>query len=63
MPNGRARAATAPVGGIKKASRDAKAGTKAVVPSGPAAVSGDSKIIVSNLVCPSQNDCLLKTQS
>ncbi|MCJ1375644.1 hypothetical protein MMC20_006881 [Loxospora ochrophaea] len=49
VPNGRARAATAPVGGIKKASRDAKAGTKAVVPSGPAAVSGDSKIIVSNL--------------
>ena len=39
----------APVGGIKKNIKVARGGAKAAVPSGPAA-SGDSKIIVSNLV-------------
>ncbi|KAA6406791.1 MAG: rna recognition motif containing [Lasallia pustulata] len=37
-----------PVGGIKKTSKTTRGGAKAAVPSGPA-VSGDSKIIVSNL--------------
>ena len=41
--------AAAPVGGIKKNSKVTRGGTKAAVPSGPA-TTGDSKIIVSNLV-------------
>ena len=43
--------ATAPVGGIQKSTKAAKAApAKSVVPSGPAAGNGESKIIVSNLV-------------
>ena len=42
--------ATAPVGGIKKSTKTARGNVRAVVPSGPAAGNGDSKIIVSNLV-------------
>ena len=41
----------APVGGVKKNTRSARGGVRAAVPSGPAAGNGDSKIIVSNLVC------------
>ena len=44
-------ATVAPVGGIQKNTRGSKTATaKSVVPSGPAAGSGESKIIVSNLV-------------
>lgn len=45
----------APVGGVKKNTRTTRGSVRAAVPSGPAAGSGDSKIIVSNLVC----DCNL----
>ena len=44
------------VGGVKKNTKLAKGGNKGVVPSGPAGVSGDSKIIVSNLVCLAASD-------
>ena len=40
----------APVGGVKKHVKPARGAVRAAVPSGPAAGSGDSKIIVSNLV-------------
>ena len=40
----------APAGGIQKNTKTGKTNTKATVPSGPAAGTGDSKIIVSNLV-------------
>ena len=40
----------APVGGIQKNTKGAKPSIKAAAPSGPAAGTGDSKIIVSNLV-------------
>ena len=49
--NGTKAARAAPVGGIQKNTRSAKAApAKGAVPSGPAAGSGESKIIVSNLV-------------
>ena len=49
--NGTKAASAAPVGGIQKNTRGAKtAPAKSTVPSGPAAGSGESKIIVSNLV-------------
>ena len=49
--NGTKAATAAPVGGIQKNTRSAKAApAKRAVPSGPAAGSGESKIIVSNLV-------------
>lgn len=53
MP-GKSNAATAaaPVGGVKKTTRTTRAGGKATIPTGPAAGSGESKIIVSNLVRP-----------
>ena len=42
---------TAPVGGVKKNTRTAAKGTvKATAPTGPANASGESKVIVSNLV-------------
>lgn len=40
----------APVGGIKKNTKPARGTGRATVPNGPAAGTGDSKIIVSNLV-------------
>lgn len=43
--------AVAPVGGVKKTTRTTRGSARAVVPSGPASGTGDSKIIVSNLVC------------
>ena len=46
-----ANATVAPIGGIKKNTRVTRGTVKTGVPSGPAAGSGDSKIIVSNLVC------------
>lgn len=45
------KATVAPIGGIKKNTRVARGSVKTGVPSGPSAGSGDSKIIVSNLVC------------
>ena len=42
---------TAPVGGVKKATKHAKPATK-VMPTGPSTASGESKIIVSGLVSP-----------
>lgn len=52
VPNAATRITTAaPVGGVQKTTKVAKrGGAKAVVPNGPAAGTGDSKIIVSNLV-------------
>ncbi len=44
--------ATAPVGGIKKTTKNTRASGRATVPTGPAAGNGESKIIVSNLVRP-----------
>jgi THO complex subunit 4 len=43
-----ARVATAPVGGVKKATKPAKKAEKPSVPTGPA--KGESKIMISNLV-------------
>ena len=40
----------APVGGVQKATKGAKNGAKTATPNGPAAGTGDTKIIVSNLV-------------
>lgn len=45
------KATVAPIGGIKKNTKTARGTVKTGVPSGPSAGSGDSKIIVSNLVC------------
>lgn len=52
--SGTAKAATTavPVGGIKKSTRTAKPGGKGI-PTGPSAVSTESKIIVSGLVSSS----------
>lgn len=47
--NGTRAANAAPAGGIQKGAKSGRGGPKAI-PSGPAAGSGDSKIIVSNLV-------------
>ena len=50
-PNAARKSTTAPVGGVKKATKEApRTGGRAPVPSGPAGGNGDSKIIVSNLV-------------
>ena len=46
----RAAAAPAPAGGVQKKTKATNGTTKGAVPSGPAGASGDSKIIVSNLV-------------
>ena len=46
---GRPAAAAAPVGGVKKSTRQAKQSSKAA-PSGPAPTGGESKIMISNLV-------------
>jgi THO complex subunit 4 len=46
---GRAAAAAAPVGGVKKNTKQAK-GTVKTVPTGPSGATGDSRIQVSNLV-------------
>ncbi|KAI9744834.1 MAG: hypothetical protein M1818_001759 [Claussenomyces sp. TS43310] len=46
--SGRAAAVVAPVGGVKKSVKPVKGAGKAV-PTGPANVSGDSKVVVSNL--------------
>ncbi|KAL6719508.1 RNA-binding RNA annealing protein [Lecanora helva] len=48
VPTG-TRVTTAPTGGIQKSTKGARAAAKAAVPTGPAAGSGDTKIIVSNL--------------
>ena len=40
----------APVGGVQKTTKATKASAKTAAPNGPAAGTGDSKIIVSNLV-------------
>lgn len=50
------KATVAPIGGIKKNTKAARGTVKTGVPSGPSAGSGDSKIIVSNLVWP-QKSC------
>jgi len=49
-PSGRTTAVAAPVGGIKKPAKAARGAVKAI-PTGPSGGSGDSKIVVSNLVC------------
>jgi len=49
---GKASAApVAPVGGVKKTVKQATRGGRTAVPTGPAAGTGDSKIVVNNLVC------------
>lgn len=51
-----------PVGGIKKNTRGAAKGpVKAATPTGPANATGESKIIVSNLVCVSEKSLVLIT--
>jgi len=50
VPNGTRVTTAVPAGGIQKSAKGARGPTKATVPSGPAAGSGDTKIIVSNLV-------------
>ena len=50
VPTGTRVATAAPAGGIQKSAKTARGGAKALVPTGPAAGSGDTKIIVSNLV-------------
>jgi THO complex subunit 4 len=52
---GRTTATVAPVGGVKKSTRPAKGAVKSV-PTGPSAGSGESKIVVSNLVSLNTND-------
>ena len=42
--------ATPPVGGVKKVTKPVKIAGKANIPTGPSSGSGESKIIVSNLV-------------
>lgn len=44
--------AAAPVGGVKKTTKPTKSAGKAAIPTGPSSGSGESKIIVSNLVRP-----------
>jgi THO complex subunit 4 len=44
-------ATTAPVGGVKKTTRPARASAAKPIPAKAAAATGESKIIVSNLVC------------
>lgn len=59
--NGTKATTAAPVGGIQKKTRGAKtAPAKGAVPSGPAAGSGESKIIVSNLVRLPQTSSMLQ---
>lgn len=49
---GKGAAAAAPVGGVKKNTKGPKAAAKTNTPTGPAPKAhGDSKILVSNLVC------------
>ena len=50
VPNGARVTTAAPSGGVQKKAKAANGVAKVVVPVGPAAGSGDSKIIVSNLV-------------
>lgn len=51
-PNTTRKTTAAPVGGVSKAARNApKPAGKSSVPSGPSSGYGESKIIVSNLVC------------
>lgn len=54
-PNPAKAHVTAPVGGIKKNTKLTKGAGRAMVPSGPAAGNGESKIIVSNMVRTSQS--------
>lgn len=49
VPSGGRVTSAAPAGGIQKGVKNSRGASK-VIPSGPAAGSGDSKIIVSNLV-------------
>lgn len=46
---GRPAATAAPVGGVKKSTKQTK--QPKAVPTGPAAIGGESKIMISNLVC------------
>lgn len=50
VPTGTRVTTAAPAGGIQKSAKNTRGAAKAAVPSGPAAGSGDTKIIVSNLV-------------
>lgn len=61
-PTAATRASTrAPAGGVQKSTKATKGTAKAAAPNGPAAGTGDSKIIVSNLVCHSS--CRYPTQA
>jgi THO complex subunit 4 len=46
-----AKTTVAPIGGIRKNTRVTRGTVRTGVPNGPSSISGDSKIIVSNLVC------------
>ena len=50
VPTGTRVVTAAPSGGIQKNVKNTRGATRAAAPNGPAAGSGDSKIIVSNLV-------------
>jgi THO complex subunit 4 len=54
---GKLAAAATPVGGVKKHVKPAKGAAKAI-PTGPSAASGESKVIVSNMVCASDINLL-----
>ena len=47
---GKPTPAAAPVGGVKKTTKPARGATNKAIPTGPSGGSGDSKIVVSNLV-------------
>ena len=48
----------APVGGVQKSTKATRSTNKGSAPSGPAAGTGDTKIIVSNLVRSAYSHCL-----
>lgn len=50
VPTGTRATTAAPTGGVQKSTKAGRGAAKAAVPTGPAAGSGDTKIIVSNLV-------------
>lgn len=50
VPNAARVTTAAPAGGVQKSTKATRATGKASAPNGPAAGTGDSKIIVSNLV-------------
>ena len=56
------KATVAPSGGVGKNTRNStRPGPKASVPNGPVSASGESKIIVSNLVCYVFVMCMMNT--